>query len=404
MSSLILALLSLWAGPARAAAVSVPVIGVAAAVRGPVNATAPGQSAGRVVETGKPVYTRDHVVTGSEGRLQILLNDETSFSLGPNSDMILDEFVYDPASGAGKISASVAKGAFRFVTGKVARRDPDSMKVETPVATIGIRGTMVAGSASAEQATIVLIGPSPENNAEENAGGITVGNERGSVDIDRSGYGVTVRRGQAPSDPFRLTDEQLRGILDALSSQPKGKSEGDDEGGATSENSGQEAAQGRNRSWDALACLDAAMPDMSQFAAQTSIADGPSSWDQVRGLDSGRGQYVGSGSYTGSLTGTFTFSLGVDFGARTLGGAGSDVATTTGGSYTISAFNYDAFSGGAKVNLLPFKSADAFPTAATKMDLTLVNKDGIAAKQAVLDLTVTSSSFSTGSGSGTGTR
>src|SRR5439155_454147 len=84
-----------------------------------------------------------------------------------------------PATGDGKISAKMAKGVFRFVTGRVARRDPGSMKVNTPVGTIGIRGTMVAGKVSADEGSIVLIGPGPGNNADENPGGISVGNHKG---------------------------------------------------------------------------------------------------------------------------------------------------------------------------------------------------------------------------------
>ena len=124
-------------------AVAIPVnIGVASAVRGAVNATAPG-AAGRVVETGKDVYAHDKIKTGPEGKLQILLLDQTSFTIGANSEMELDEFVFDPATNAGKVSAKIVKGAFRFVTGKVARRDPASMQVQTPVGTIGDRKSVV---------------------------------------------------------------------------------------------------------------------------------------------------------------------------------------------------------------------------------------------------------------------
>ena len=73
--------------------------------------------------------------------MQILLPDETVFTLGPNSDMVLDEFVYDPKKDAGKITAELLKGTFRLVTGKLGHRiDP---KIKLIVGTIGIRGTDV---------------------------------------------------------------------------------------------------------------------------------------------------------------------------------------------------------------------------------------------------------------------
>jgi hypothetical protein len=81
------------------------------------------------------------VTTGSMGHLQILLLDETVFSIGPNSDIVIDEFVFDPDNGARKVSVRVLKGIFRWVTAKVARKDPSNIKVTLPVGIIGIRGT-----------------------------------------------------------------------------------------------------------------------------------------------------------------------------------------------------------------------------------------------------------------------
>jgi hypothetical protein len=93
--------------------------------------------AGRVAR----VDNGTHVTTGPTGHLRIILPDETVFTIGPNSDMVIDEFVYDPDLDASKVSVRLAKGIFRWATGKVARKDPASMKVTTPVAYIGIRGT-----------------------------------------------------------------------------------------------------------------------------------------------------------------------------------------------------------------------------------------------------------------------
>lgn len=409
MAALTAVLLALLALPARAAVPSN--IGVASAVRGAVHATAP-QAAGRVVETGLPVYAHDHVTTSADGKLQILLLDETTFTLGPNSDMVLDEFVYDPASGTGKVSASMAKGVFRFVTGKVARKDPASMRVTMPVGTIGIRGTMVAGQVKTDEATVVLIGPGRGNNADENPGGISVGNERGSTDIDTSGYGVTIRAGQAPSAPFELSPGQLQGILDGVSTAPTGEGGGGVDGSAD-KGSGQDSAQGKKNSQDALASLDAAMPDTSQFAAQVTntpgFADGTSNWDDVRSIQTGTGQYIGSGTVNDGV-GTFAadFKLLVDFGAKTLGGGGSNSiinASSTGdgaGSTQIYQFSYASLGGAAKVSmggsLTYLQNYLSFPTAT----LTLVNKDGIAAKSATLDIVY--GTMSAASGVITGTR
>ncbi len=63
--------------------------------------------------------------------------------MGPEGRMVLDEMIYDPATQQGSVSMSVLQGVFTFVSGQVAKTDPDAMTLDTPVATIGIRGTQV---------------------------------------------------------------------------------------------------------------------------------------------------------------------------------------------------------------------------------------------------------------------
>ena len=94
-----------------------------------------------LISDGTPLYLGQRIVTGEDGRFQLLLLDETVFTLGPLSDMALDEFVYDPNTTIGKITANVVKGTFRFVTGKITHKDPDQIRVKLPVAALGIRGT-----------------------------------------------------------------------------------------------------------------------------------------------------------------------------------------------------------------------------------------------------------------------
>ena len=380
---------------AAIAAAAVIDIGVASAVRGSVQATAPGQAAGRVVETGKAVYSHDKVVTGSEGKLQILLLDQTSFTIGPNSEMELDEFVFDPASSAGKVSAKIAKGVFRFVTGKVAQRDPSSMQVATPVATIGIRGTMTAGKVSAEQALIVLLGPGPRNNADEKTGGITVRNEHGSSEVDKDGWGVLVKAGAAPSKPFELTAAQIEDILAGISSTPAGDSKDDSaDQDSADQSSGQRTAKGRDYELDAFAAIDAAQGETGRFASQQFGTPGQSTWDQVRGIPGGTGQYSGSASYyncNGGVCGSTpqgvaTFTLNVDFGAKTLGGGASSIslpgaAAATGA--TISAFSYSSLTGASKTSLSIVSPANWSGTT-----LQLLNAGGVTAGAASVDVRV----------------
>jgi hypothetical protein len=94
--------------------------------------------AGRA-KIGDLVYQGDVVQTGADGRLGINFTDGTSFNLSNNARMALNEFVYEPNRTSNSTLFDLTKGTFTFVAGHVAKSG--SMKVDTPVATLGIRGT-----------------------------------------------------------------------------------------------------------------------------------------------------------------------------------------------------------------------------------------------------------------------
>jgi hypothetical protein len=88
---------------------------------------------------GDLVYQGDVVQTGADGLVSISFADGTSFNLSKNAKMTLDEFVYDPNGKSNSTLFNLAKGTFTFVAGQVAKTG--DMKIDTPVATLGIRGT-----------------------------------------------------------------------------------------------------------------------------------------------------------------------------------------------------------------------------------------------------------------------
>jgi hypothetical protein len=90
-------------------------------------------------KVGDPVYLGDVVQTGADGRVGITFTDGTAFNLSSNARMAMTEFVYDPNSKSNTTLFSLTKGVFTFVAGKIAKTG--DMKVDTPVATMAIRGT-----------------------------------------------------------------------------------------------------------------------------------------------------------------------------------------------------------------------------------------------------------------------
>jgi len=82
------------------------------------------------------------VITGSSGHIRMKLPDDTTFTIGPNSNIVIDSFVYDPDNTPKKVIANMSKGVFRWVTGKAKPlNDPAELKVKLPVMAVGIRGT-----------------------------------------------------------------------------------------------------------------------------------------------------------------------------------------------------------------------------------------------------------------------
>lgn len=194
-------------------------IGVVAAIQGKVEVMIPG-AARRVVQSGEEIFIGDEVKTDELGHLQILLLDETVFTIGPNSAITIDEFIYDPGTHVGKVEASIAKGVFRYVSGKIAANKPENVMIKLPTATIGIRGTIVAGEASATGSMAMLLGPGSKNETGATIGSFvmsgTGGNSGQQEHVNRTGFGVSVDQSGGLSGVFMVPEIQVQHLGEAL--------------------------------------------------------------------------------------------------------------------------------------------------------------------------------------------
>lgn len=93
---------------------------------------------------GAVVFESDLLRTGDDGRLGVTLRDDTRISLGPETEVRVSRIAYQPAQGQLALVLAVARGVMAYVSGQIARLSPDSVRVETPDAVIGIRGTRLA--------------------------------------------------------------------------------------------------------------------------------------------------------------------------------------------------------------------------------------------------------------------
>jgi hypothetical protein len=83
----------------------------------------------------------DTLKTGPDGSLGVMLKDDTSLSLGPNSEVVIDQFLFAPAEGKLSLVARMLRGTAVYLSGVIARLSPQSVRIETPNASIGVRGT-----------------------------------------------------------------------------------------------------------------------------------------------------------------------------------------------------------------------------------------------------------------------
>lgn len=143
------ALIAVLAGVAAPRAASAE-IGVLAAVNRDMTGARPAEAA-RPVFIRERLVTNERLVTSADGGGQVLFLDQTSLTVSPNSDLVLDRYVFDPDAQTGEIGVSLARGALRMVGGRITKTA--AATVNTPTATIGIRGgisqTVVEGDGSA---------------------------------------------------------------------------------------------------------------------------------------------------------------------------------------------------------------------------------------------------------------
>lgn len=159
-------------------------IGVVASITPQMSGQPPGQGL-RVLGQGSGVVTDETIVTGENGRGQLLFRDETTLTVASSSQIVLDRFVYDPNRGAGEIGLSITRGALRFIGG--AASDRQEATITTPTGTIGIRGSSVLVLVQEDGSTIVVFVAGDRLCFTTNGGARECTNRRGGV-LNESGY------------------------------------------------------------------------------------------------------------------------------------------------------------------------------------------------------------------------
>lgn len=175
-------------------------VGTAAAVN--PAAQVRGSGGARTIVIGQSIAHRERIQTTSVGSVQLLFLDKTSMTIGPNSDLAIDEYVYDPASNTGKLAATLTKGVMRFVGGQISHAG--NAQVTTPTAVVGIRGGVGIFTTRS-----VFIG--------YGEGSVRSGSS--SVTLGAGDYTQTQGGGVPPTNPGPPPANFLQTVLAALQSQ-----------------------------------------------------------------------------------------------------------------------------------------------------------------------------------------
>jgi len=148
-------------------------------------------AADRSLVIGDHVYKNDTIWTGKAGKLQVELKDGTVLKLGQNAKVALDDFVYQESGGTVALALRSVAGAFRFIGGEIDKQSPESTEIETPLATLTIRGTDIfVGPIDGGYGVFVF------------SGKVDVATDTGSVSLgDGDGTMLTSRR--APPGPVK---------------------------------------------------------------------------------------------------------------------------------------------------------------------------------------------------------
>jgi hypothetical protein len=189
------------AGPARAQQV-----GTATAVN-PMTEGTPLAGTMSPLAVGARVMHKERIHTSASGSVQLLFLDKSTLNIAPNTNLLIDEFVYDPAASSGHMLTTLTQGTLQYIGGKLSHQG--AVTIGTPAAAVGVRGgtgTIIHGA----NGTQVI----------NQYGSMTIMNAAGTVVLTRPGFAVTVRNWNTPpGQPTLVTAAQVDRNIKYLSSK-----------------------------------------------------------------------------------------------------------------------------------------------------------------------------------------
>jgi hypothetical protein len=171
-------------------------------VKGEASAELGGKS--RKLSEGAEIFVGETLKTGKDTRLEVVMIDEAKLTLGDNSRLVVEAYLFSEAGNSGKGSLKVVSGVFRAVSGKLGKVPGAPFQVKMQTATLGIRGTEFWGEQKKGDLLVALLG----------GGGIWLETKGGRVEITEPGFATRITTAaRPPAAPFKLSDAQVQAAL-----------------------------------------------------------------------------------------------------------------------------------------------------------------------------------------------
>jgi len=163
----------------------------------------------RQAKTGDNFNQGESILTPAGGKTQLLFKDQMTINLSQDSELKVDEFIFSNVEAAdNKLTTSIKKGAFKFISGKISDNNKDAMKVKTPKTQIAIRGTGVVGDIEPDEENIILLDGAIEVSSEQTGS---------SQLLTQSGLGVNVNQAGAISAPISFDPASIDAVFQKVS-------------------------------------------------------------------------------------------------------------------------------------------------------------------------------------------
>ena len=166
------------------------------------------------------VFATDGIKTDPAGNAELILSDGTSIQIGPDSQLSLTQYQFSLSEKNPSFIAKLLNGVFVYISGAISKVHPDAVKLETPDAVIGIRGTKLVvkveqiisipgRKAGRKGKTTVILFRDPSGNV----GRVTITNDQGTQLLDRESFAVTVSFGEMPIQQLFMGEKVLKEML-----------------------------------------------------------------------------------------------------------------------------------------------------------------------------------------------